>query len=214
MQKAAFQLTEKVKEILSGEATGHDWHHIRQVRDMALRIAKVEGGDREIIELAALAHDIGDRKLRESEEEGIKFTREVLLACGVHEPILGKIMDIIVRVSFKGAGVADDMPTLEGKIVQDADRLYALGAIGIARTFAYGGKMGRPIYDPNEKIVHATNAEQYYAKPTSTVGHFEEKLLHLAGRMHTKTAKSIAERRDAYLRNFLSQFMSEWEAKD
>ena len=141
MQDILLRVEGKVKELLAGEATGHDWYHVKQVRDMSLRIAKVEGGDTELIELAALAHDVGDRKFFGSEAEGEAVTRKVLSECGVDSEMLEKVMDIVNRVSFKGAGVLDDMPTLEGKIVQDADRLYALGAIGIARTFAYGWRL-------------------------------------------------------------------------
>src|SRR3989344_2097051 len=121
----------KTKGILSGEATGHDWYHIKQVRDMALRIAEKEGVDKELIELAALAHDIGDRKLNANEEEGDALTVRVLTEAGASPEIVEKVMEIIRHISFKGAEVGDDMSSLEGNIVQDADRLYALGVIGI-----------------------------------------------------------------------------------
>jgi len=197
-----------VKKLLAGEATGHDWHHIRQVRDIALRIAEKEGGDRVLIELAALVHDVGDHKFHDSEEAGDRATKELLEECGVPAGMATKAADVARRVSFKGAGVADDMPTLEGKIVQDADRLYALGAIGVARVFAYGGKKDRPLYDPNEHILHATEPDAYYGKGTSSIGHFYEKLLHLKDRIHTNTAREIAEKRD------LARFLAEWDAKD
>ena len=204
----------KVKELLSNEATGHDWWHLKQVRDMALRIAQTEGGDLELIELAALAHDIGDRKFFASEEEGEERTRQVLTDCGVSQELLERVMDIVHRVSFKGAGSADDMPTLEGKIVQDADRLYALGAIGIARTFAYGGAKGRPIHDPhNVPNLHKTK-DTYYASTSPTINHFYEKLLLLKDRMHTQTAKEIAKGRHQFLEEFLERFAAEWDAKD
>ncbi len=214
MQDILLRVEDKVKELLAGEATGHDWYHIKQVRDMALRIAETEGGNLPLIELAALAHDIGDRKFFGSEEEGEAVTRKVLVECGVPPEMLEKVMDIVHRVSFKGAGSIDDMQTLEGKIVQDADRLYALGAIGIARTFAYGGSKGRPIYDPSiAPNLHKTK-DSYYASTSPTINHFYEKLLLLKDRMHTATGKKIAQERHAFMEEFLKRFMAEWDAKD
>ena len=214
MKEVIKKVEEEVETLLAGEATGHDWYHIRQVRDMALRIADEEGGDKELIELAALVHDVGDRKFHKNTDEGEKVTIRLMQQCGVPAKMAEDAADIARRISFKGAGVLDDMPTLEGKIVQDADRLYALGAIGIARVFAYGGAKNRLIYDPMEEITHATDSEQYYNKGTSSIGHFYEKLLHLKERLHTKTAKEIGGRRDKYLREFLERFLAEWEAKD
>ncbi len=214
MQETIKKVEMAVKELLTGEGTGHDWYHIKQVRDMALRIAAIEGGDKELIELAALAHDVGDRKFYPTPEAGEAATRELLQRCGVSAEMTEKVMDIVDRVSFKGARVQDDMSTLEGKIVQDADRLYALGAIGVARCFAYGGSKGRPLYNPEEKLLQATDVEQYYKNVTSSLAHFQEKLFHLKERIHTKTARTIAEERDAYLHDFYDRFMAEWEAKD
>lgn len=214
MREVIQKVEAKIKEMMSGEGTGHDWYHVKQVRDMALRIAASEGGDKEIIELAALAHDVGDRKLHASEAAGKEVTKSVLRDCGVPPEVQTKVIDIVDRVSFKGAGVVDDMPTLEGKIVQDADRLYALGAIGIARTFAYGGSKHRPIYDPDiVPEVHATK-EEYHNSKSHTINHFYEKLLLLKDRMNTKTGREIAESREQYMKDFLDQFMKEWEAKD
>ncbi len=205
----------RVKELFSGDATGHDWWHVKQVRDMALRIAQAEGGDVELVELAALSHDMGDRKFFESEDAGREMTRKTLAECGVPADLLEKVLDIAQRVSFKGAASVDDMPTLEGKIVQDADRLYALGAIGIARAFAYGGAKNRPMYDPETDAVLTKSGEEYYTKPSSsTIHHFYEKLLLLKDRMHTDTAKKIAEGRHEFMETFLKRFMDEWDAKD
>jgi uncharacterized protein len=214
MQEQIKRFEEKVKELMFGEATGHDWYHVKQVRDMALRIADTEGGDRELIELAALAHDIGDRKFSSSEEEGEQKTLGLLKESGISGDILCRVMNIIQRLSFKGADIVEDMPTLEGKIVQDADRLYGLGAVGVARTFAYGGAKGRPIYDPEVPVQKYASKDAYYSSKSSTINHFYEKMLLVKDRINTKTAQKIAERRHAFLEEFLEHFYAEWEAKD
>ncbi|MBI5003881.1 HD domain-containing protein [Candidatus Kaiserbacteria bacterium] len=203
-----------VRRAMEAQDKAHDWHHIERVRTMALRIAEKEGGDKELIELGALIHDVGDRKAHESEEAGHAATFALLAECAVPQDLADKVADIAHRVSFKGAGVVDDMPTLEGQIVQDADRLDAIGAIAIARTFTWGGAKGRAIYDPNESITLAQNAEQYYSRGASSIGHFHEKLLHLKDRIHTKTAREIAEHRHEFMEHFLDEFMKEWEGKD
>ena len=196
MREIIEKVEAQVKEILSNEATGHDWYHIAQVRDMALCIAAKEGGDTEMIELAALVHDVGDHKFYASHEEGEKATLAVLEAAGVPQDMTEKIMLIVNAVSFSGGKVPE---SLEGKVVQDADRMFALGAIGVARAFAYGGKKGRMIHDP------ALSREA----PT-TINHFYEKLLCLKDMMNTKTGREIATERHAYLEGFLKQFYAEW----
>lgn len=204
-----------VRRAMEAQDKAHDWHHIERVRTMALRIAEKEGGDKELIELGALMHDVGDRKAHESEEAGHAATFALLAECEVPQALADKVADIAHRVSFKGAGVADDMPTLEGQIVQDADRLDAIGAIAIARTFTWGGAKGRAIYDPDESIALAQTAEQYYdSRGASSIHHFHEKLLHLKDRIHTKSAREIAEYRHAFMERFLDEFMKEWEGKD
>ncbi|MBI2030476.1 HD domain-containing protein [Candidatus Kaiserbacteria bacterium] len=203
------------RRAMEAQDKAHDWHHIERVRTMALRIAEKEGGDKELIELGALMHDVGDRKAHESEEAGHAATFALLAECEVPQDLADKVADIAHRVSFKGVGVADDMPTLEGQIVQDADRLDAIGAIAIARTFTWGGAKGRAMYDPDEPIVLAQNSEQYYnSHGASSIHHFHEKLLHLKDRIHTKTAREIAEHRHAFMERFLDEFMKEWEGKD
>lgn len=193
----------------------HDWHHIDRVRTMALRIADEEGGDPELIELAALVHDVGDRKMHESEAEGLIALTALLSRCSVPQDLAARVIDIAQRVSFKGAGVPDDMTTLEGKIVQDADRLDALGAIGIARTFVYGGSKGRPMYDPENAATIHTDAESYFGdKTSSTLHHFYEKLLHLQDRMHTRSGRRIAAQRHDYMEQFLKRFLLEWDGLD
>lgn len=130
MRETIDRVERRVKEILSGESTGHDWYHIKQVRDMALRIAEKEGGDRDVVELGALVHEVGDRKFYPNKEEGIAATRKVLAEAEVPGETLEKVMHIAETISFSGGKIPD---SLEGKIVQDADRVFALGAIGIAR---------------------------------------------------------------------------------
>lgn len=214
MPEVIRKVEQTTKELLFGEATGHDWYHVKQVRDMALRIADKEGGDKELIELAALAHDIGDRKLNASEEEGDALTVRVLTEAGASPEIVEKVMEIIRHISFKGAEVGDDMSSLEGNIVQDADRLYALGAIGIARAFAYGGAKNRVIFDPNVPPEKHASKDAYYRSASGTINHFYEKLLLLKDRMKTKTGREIAEGRHAFMEEFLKRFYDEWEAKD
>jgi uncharacterized protein len=197
---------------MSRQDPAHDWHHIERVRKMALAIARAEGADEEIVELAALVHDVGDRKVHSSEEAGDQAVRYLLMSCGVESPHFEAVVDIARRVSFKGLGVPDDMPKLEGRVVQDADRLDAIGAIAIARTFTWGGAKGRPIHDPSTPIFVANNPEEYYGSGGKTsINHFHEKLLHLKDRMHTQTAKQIAEERHEFMVAFLKQFDQEWE---
>jgi len=189
----------RVKKLLSGESTGHDWYHIDHVRALALRIAEKEGGERDVVELGALAHEIGDRKFYPDKVEGLAATRKVLVDADVPPDIVVKVVHIADTISFSGGKI----PTsLEGRIVQDADRMFALGAIGIARAFAYGGKKERMIHDPAAE--HSL----------TTIGHFHEKLLRLKDTMNTATGKEIAQRRHRYMEDFLEQFHSEWESSD
>jgi uncharacterized protein len=214
MQALVRRVEARVRRAMAEQDQAHDWYHIERVRTMALRIAHAEGGNLLIIELAALVHDIGDRKVHESEEAGYRATRVLLQKCGVPASLAEPVVDIAHQVSFKGFGVPDDMPTLEGKIVQDADRLDAIGAIAIARAFTWGGSKGRPMHDPAEPIFHAHNADDYYTKGgRTTINHFHEKLLHLKDRMHTATARTIAEERHAFMLGFLAKFEQEWHGQ-
>mgnify|MGYP003115366346 CR=1 FL=1 len=212
--KTAIQAIEKhVKEKFQGEGTGHDWFHIDRVRRLSLYIQEREGGNMDLIEIAALLHDISDHKFNGGDfEKGGEEARIILQKFNIDQKIIQKVTTIINTVSFKGNGVANNISSLEGKIVQDADRLDAIGAIGIARTFAYGGSVNQPIYDPDIKpSVH--NSKEEYQNRTHTINHFYEKLLILEERMHTKTAKSIAEKRTSIMREYLKAFYSEWNFK-
>lgn len=211
-----------VRELLAHDSSGHDWWHIERVRQTALALAQREGADRYVVALAALLHDVDDWKLRPtaaeaasaSDAEGPALARAWLERCGVDPAVIARVCDIIEHVSYKGAGVATPMSTPEGMVVQDADRLDALGAIGIARAFAYGGHKGRPLHDPDAPPqLHASFAA-YQANQGSSINHFYEKLLLLQDRMNTDTARAIARERTAFMRAYLDQFYREWDAQD
>jgi uncharacterized protein len=203
-----------VRETLQNDGSGHDWYHALRVRNTALRLAREEHADEFVVELAALLHDIADWKTCDGDETvGPRKTKEILTSQGVEEQIIDHVASIIATLSFKGAGVNTPMTTLEGQIVQDADRLDAMGAIGIARTFAYGGSKGRLIYDPEVKPTLHTNKEAYLNDNGHTINHFYEKLLLLKDRMNTKTAKKLAEGRHAFMEEYLNHFFEEWQGK-
>lgn len=199
-----------IQDKFKNEGTGHDWFHINRVRRLALFIQKQEGGNKDIIEVAALLHDISDHKFNGGDfNKGGHEATSLLEKLHLDKDFIESVKNIVDAVSFKGNGVADNMSTIEGQIVQDADRLDAIGAIGIARTFAYGGSVDQPIYDPNTKPTTHTSKEAYQ-KRTHTINHFYEKLLILEERMHTSTAKSIAKERTQLMRNYLDAFLEEW----
>ena len=203
---------EHMRATFGGEGTGHDWWHMYRVWRLAQTIAAGEAGvDHYVVELGALLHDIADWKFHDGDETvGPRAAREWLTSLDVEETIILHIEDIIRTVSFKGAHVPSDMKTVEGQIVHDADKLDALGAIGIARAFAYGGAHDRGLYDPHEKPELHVDFETYKQNKGSTISHFHEKLLLLKDRMYTQTAKDLAAERHAYLETFLDEFHAEW----
>ncbi|MDZ5610359.1 HD domain-containing protein [Bacillus pseudomycoides] len=201
-----------VKNILEKDASGHDWYHIERVHKLAISLSEKEGGDRFVIEMAALLHDVADEKLNESEEAGMKKVSDWLEGLDVTEEEKEHILHIIANMSYKG-GHGGNVETLEGKIVQDADRLDALGAIGIARTFAYGGAKGRLMYDPNIPPREEMTKEEYRKNSDPSLNHFYEKLLKLKDLMNTDAAKREAEVRHRYMEEFIEQFMKEWNAQ-
>jgi len=201
-----------VKSVLEGDSSGHDWWHIHRVRNLALMIAKSEGADLFVVELAALLHDIDDWKLIEAGVEEQK-TKTWLRNCNVEEDVTERICKIIEGVSFKGAGVNTSTNDIECKVLQDADRLDALGAIGIARTFAYGGSRGRGIYDPEIQPEMHADFENYKKSNAPTINHFYEKLLLLKDQMQTKMGRTLAEQRHDFMILFLNQFYEEWNGK-
>ena len=201
---------EFVKEKCYGEGSGHDWYHIYRVYNTAKFIAEKEGGDLFIIEMTALLHDIDDWKFSEGTETDTTVTERFLHSLNISQEIIYKIITIIKTMSFKG-GVADSSQnTIEGMIVQDADRLDAIGAIGIARTFAYGGSKNRVIYDPTIKPMDFSTLEQVKNAENHTINHFYEKLLKLKDLMNTPTGKTMAEKRHKFMENFLDEFYEEW----
>lgn len=205
------EIRKYIKGKFNDEATGHDWHHIERVEKMALVIAEKEGGDKEIISLAALLHDIDDHKFNGGDfDKGSESAKTLLKQYNYSEKIINQVASVVKTVSFKGALVADETESIEAKIVQDADRIDAIGAIGIARTFAYGGSIGQPIYLPNTPPKLHDDSAAYSSSRTHTINHFYEKLLLLKDRLHTNTAKEIASERHEYMLEFLRRFEHEW----
>jgi len=210
-EKAVIQQTaEMVKQKFLGEGSGHDRRHIERVRNMALHIWQSEWWDRFIIELWALLHDIADRKFHDGDDYAWgKVTRERLNSLGVEGNTIEAVVHVVDNVSYKWAGVANKMKSKEGFIVQDADRLDALGAIGIARNFSYGGAQQREMRNPEDAIVLHDTAEAYKSSSDSTIHHFYQKTLLLKDRMNTETGKKIAKSRHAYIEQYLEQFFAE-----
>jgi uncharacterized protein len=214
-QKTIENTVNYVKKELGGESSGHDWWHILRVRNNALRIASNEkGSDLFIVELAALLHDIADWKFHDGNlKASSDAARKWLKSQKVDSTRIEKICKAIDEVSFKGAGVKTTPSTIEGKIVQDADRLDAIGAIGIARAFAYGGKIDREMHNPEIKPeLHAT-FESYKNGRGTTINHFYEKQLLLKDIMNTSTGRQLAIERHKYVEEFLSRSYKEWEGK-
>jgi uncharacterized protein len=211
MLKAIARIAEEVKERFLSEGSGHDWWHIQRVRSNAVKLARQEGGDPEITELAALLHDIADHKFHGgSLEAGPLAAREILEREGIPGKVTERVIQIIREVSFKGAGVETPCSSLESACVQDADRLDAIGAIGIARAFAYGGSRGRLLYEPGVSPENHANFEAYRSSQGHTINHFHEKLLLLKDRMQTGSGRKMALERHLYMEDFLRQFHEEW----
>jgi uncharacterized protein len=188
---------EFARTVFSGDASGHDFDHTLRVYHMATRLAKEENADLQIVQLAALLHDVDDRKLSPETYEGKLRAVAFMKENGVEIGKIETIVDIISRISFSAQLPPPE--SIEGKCVQDADRLDAMGAIGIARTFAFGGSRGRRMHDPERLDANAS------------IQHFYDKLLLLKESMHTPTGRRMAEERDRYMRQFLEQFYAEWD---
>ncbi len=199
-----------IRAVFLQEGSGHDWWHIHRVRKMTLFIAEKEGADLFIVEMAALLHDLDDWKISGENGSHTEKARAWMQELNMDGTLVKRILEIIGEVSFKGAGVETRAMSLESKAVQDADRLDAIGAIGIARTFAYGGHKKRLIYDPEIEPVCHQSFEAYKNGNAPTINHFYEKLLLLKDRMNTETAKRMAEKRHHFMSFFLEEFFNEW----
>ena len=201
-----------VEQALAGDGSGHDWWHVYRVWSIAKKIAQKENADQTIVELAALLHDIADWKFNDGDElAGSREAAAWLNKNGVDPILVDEVCEIISTLSYKGAGVVTPMHTIEGKIVQDADRLDAIGAVGIARTFAYGGNKNRLMYHPEEPPVMHESFEHYKNNKGHTINHFHEKLLLLKDRMNTESAKKLAEQRHLFMEYYLDRFHKEWD---
>ena len=203
-----------VKDTLQNEEGGHDWFHIERVYNNSLLIAKTENVNELIIALGALLHDIADSKFHNGDDTiGPKTAREFLFKQNVDSTIIEHVIKIIESISFKGGNENQKFKSLELDVVQDADRLDAIGAIGIARCFNYGGFKNRKIFDPSILPNMKMTKEEYKTSSSPTINHFYEKLLLLKDRMNTKTGKRIALARHQFMEQYLEQFYSEWDGK-
>lgn len=201
-----------VKSALKNAEGGHDWFHVERVWKNAAKIAKSEPADQFIVELGALLHDIADYKFNDGDETiGIRKTRMFLECLGVEEHVTAHVENIMKHISFKGGNFKPGFSSVELSVVQDADRLDAIGAIGIARAFNYGGYKGRVMYDPSVKPVSGMTIAQYKVSNAPTINHFYEKLLLLKDRMNTETGRRMAQQRHQFMEQFLNQFFGEWE---
>ncbi|SFK67444.1 uncharacterized protein SAMN03159341_10134 [Paenibacillus sp. 1_12] len=201
-----------VRKQLGEDSSGHDWWHIDRVTRMAILLASKEGADGFVCELAALLHDVADEKLNPSLEAGMAKVSDWLVAKEVDSAAINQVMDIIGSISYKG-GHNPPVVSKEAQVVQDADRLDALGAIGIARTFAYSGWKGQLIHDPELSPRKEMTAEAYRSGKSTAIAHFDEKLLKLKDLMNTDSAKQIAEDRHRVMEQFLEQFHKEWDGQ-
>lgn len=203
------RIIKRVKEIFQNEFSGHDYFHTLRVYEMAKRIAEKEDANIEVVILASLLHDVDDFKLSPNTYENKDNARFILKENNIPSDLIEVVCKIIDQVSFKGIdSVIPD--TIEGKIVQDADRLDAIGAIGIARAFAYGGNHNRVMYNPEELPKLNMNEIEYRNHVSTTINHFYEKLFTLKDLMNTKTAKNIAETREKYMKEYIDRFIDEW----
>lgn len=203
-------IVNRLRQEFYGESSGHDWFHIERVWKNAKLIHQTEGGDGFVVELAALLHDIADHKfVEDADNVASRRIQKMLDELGVDNGVIENVIEIVRYCSFKGS-FENKMTLHEGFIVQDADRLDAIGAIGIARTFAFGGKFGSVMYDPAIAPTTFSSAEEYRAKRSHTINHFYEKLLLLKDKMNTPTGKKLAEQRHDYMTGFLNQFYDEW----
>lgn len=214
-QEAIVQRTKDfVKETLYGAEGGHDWWHIFRVWKLSMHIAQTENVNNFVVELGALLHDIADSKFHNGDEEiGPRIAREFLISMEVEEELILHIEKIISNISFKGGNHAQKFKSPELDVIQDADRLDAMGAIGVARAFNYGGSKGRELYNPDIHPNLNMSKEEYKKNQAPTLNHFYEKLLLLKDRMNTNTGRDMAKHRHRYMEQFLDQFYKEWNGE-
>lgn len=193
-------LIDRVKAIMTGEATGHDWYHTSRVAGMSRQIAEMEGCNMDIVLAAAYLHDVADHKFGYTKESRSELLRQLMEEAQFPAALQEDVLEVVESISFSEGVPCSERLRKESDVVKDADRLDALGAIGIARTFAYGGKVGRPIYDPMD--------------PANSLQHFDDKLLLLADGMRTKAGKRLAQARHAFLVQFKEEFLREWNAEN
>lgn len=211
MNKLIENTVEFVKEKLKGAEAGHDWYHIERVWKLSKKIAETESCNLEVVELAALLHDIADPKFHDGDETvALKVSREFLENQQTSENVIEKVLFIIKNISFKNRAEAPENLPVELKIVQDADRIDAIGAIGVARTFNFGGFKNNLMYDPEIKPKLNMSKEEYKKSNGTTINHFYEKLLLLKDLMNTRKGKEIAAERHSFMLQFLDQFYKEW----
>lgn len=214
METQIAQTINFVKDTLAGAEAGHDWFHIERVYHTALTINKVEAGDLLIVSLAALLHDIADAKFHDGDEEiGPRIAGEFMESIGITAAVIAEVQAIIRNLSFKASFGKITYSSKELDIVQDADRLDAIGAIGIARAFTYGGYKNRVLYDPNIAPNLYMSKEEYKNTTAPTINHFYEKLLLLKDLMKTNAGKEMAQKRHQFMLTYLDQFYAEWEGK-
>jgi len=207
--------SEYVKSVFQGDCSGHDWWHTYRVWGLSKLINTKEHGDKFVVEMAALLHDLDDHKFKSNNDcDGSCNTIKWLSKFTIATNLVDHIVSIVNNISFKGANEANKISTIEGMIVQDADRLDAIGAIGIARTFAFGGHKGHPIYEPEEVPTMHNSFKEYKLRHSSSISHFYEKLLLLKDRMNTKTGAEIAQLRHGFMQSFLEHFLVEWNSED
>lgn len=212
-REAVGRLENSIRRIQANESSGHDWWHTWRVRNLATYLASKENADLLVVELAALLHDVSDWKFNVDEKAGFDNVKGLLVVNKL-EKYTRPVISCIKNISFKGAGVPDKPGSIEAQCVQDADRLDAIGAIGIARTFAFGGHHNLTLFDPETKPVMVNTFEQYKSQNSPTINHFYEKLFLLHDRLNTDTARRIAADRHQFMEDFIKRFMDEWNGSD
>lgn len=206
------EISDFVKEKQTGEESGHDWWHTYRVVKLTRYLAEEEGADLFISELGALLHDIADWKfMGGNDKASSKVAIELLNKYNVDQKTIDHVCHIVDNVSYKGQAHKNGINTIEGMVVQDADRLDALGAIGVARTFAFGGSDGRELYNPEKKPSENMSFEEYKNNKSSSINHFYEKLLLIKDRLNTESAQRIAAERHQFMLDFLDEFYKEWD---